>query len=65
MKCPKTDVLENILDKINIELDNDMRGNKVAMSGAISMILIKKQNIKRIKTQEKLFMSRDKWLFSL
>jgi len=26
MKCPKTDGLENILDKINIELDNDMRG---------------------------------------
>mgnify|MGYP006089807419 FL=1 len=36
MKCPKTDILENILDKINIELDNDMRGNKVAMSGAIN-----------------------------
>lgn len=27
MKCPKTDGLENILDKINIELDNDMRGS--------------------------------------
>ena len=25
MKCPKTDILETILDKINIELDNDMR----------------------------------------
>ena len=37
MKCPKTDGLENILDKINIELDNDMRGNQqVAMSGAIN-----------------------------
>jgi hypothetical protein len=28
MKCPKTDGLENILDKINIELDNDMRGSQ-------------------------------------
>ena len=27
MKCPKTDGLENILDKINVELDNDMRGS--------------------------------------
>lgn len=37
MKCPKTDGLENILDKINIELDNDMRGSQqVAMSGAIN-----------------------------
>lgn len=26
MKCPKTDGLESILDKINTELDNDMRG---------------------------------------
>ena len=37
MKCPKTDGLENILDKINVELDNDMRGSQqVAMSGAIN-----------------------------
>jgi len=37
MKCPKTDGLESILDKINIELDNDMRGSQqVAMSGAIN-----------------------------
>ena len=37
MKCPKTDGLENILDKINIELDNDMRGSQqIAMSGAIN-----------------------------
>lgn len=37
MKCPKTDGLENIMDKINIELDNDMRGSQqVAMSGAIN-----------------------------
>jgi len=37
MKCPKTDGLENILDKINIELDNDMRGTQqVAISGAIN-----------------------------
>ena len=28
MKCPKSDGLENILDKINIELDNDMRGSQ-------------------------------------
>ncbi len=28
MKCPKSDFLENILDKINIELDNDMRGGQ-------------------------------------
>lgn len=37
MKCPKTDGLENILDKINVELDNDMRGSQqVAMTGAIN-----------------------------
>jgi hypothetical protein len=37
MKCPKTDGLEQILDKINTELDNDMRGSQqVAMSGAIN-----------------------------
>jgi hypothetical protein len=37
MKCPKTDGLEQILDKINTELDNDMRGTQqVAMSGAIN-----------------------------
>lgn len=28
MKCPKTDGLENILDKINVELDADMRGSQ-------------------------------------
>lgn len=26
MKCPKTDGLEQILENINIELDNDRRG---------------------------------------
>lgn len=37
MKCPKTDGLENILDKINVELDADMRGSQqVAMTGAIN-----------------------------
>lgn len=37
MKCPKTDGLENILDKINVELDADMRGTQqVAMTGAIN-----------------------------
>jgi len=37
MKCPKTDGLEQILDKINTELDYDMRGSQqVNMSGAIN-----------------------------
>ena len=37
MKCPKTDGLEQILDKINTELDNDRRGSQqIAMSGAIN-----------------------------
>jgi|TARA_B110001450_G_C17199872_1_gene310907 hypothetical protein len=37
MKCPKTDGLENILDKINVELDIDRKGSQqVAMSGAIN-----------------------------
>lgn len=28
MKCPKTDGLENILDKINVELDIDRKGSQ-------------------------------------
>ncbi len=37
MKCPKSDFLENILDKINIELDNDMRGaQQSSMIGVIN-----------------------------
>lgn len=28
MKCPKTDGLENILDKINAELDIDRKGTQ-------------------------------------
>lgn len=37
MKCPKTDGLENILDKINVELDIDRKGSQqVTMSGAIN-----------------------------
>ena len=37
MKCPKSDFLENILDKINIELDNDMRGGQQSsMNGMIN-----------------------------
>ena len=37
MKCPKTDGLEAILDKINTELDNDRRGSEaMTMSGAIN-----------------------------
>ena len=37
MKCPKTDGLEQIIDKINTELDIDMRGSqKVALSGSIN-----------------------------
>jgi hypothetical protein len=37
MKCPKTEGLEQILDKINTELDNDRRGSQqIAMSGAIN-----------------------------
>jgi len=27
MKCPKTDGMENIIDRINIELDNEMKGS--------------------------------------
>ena len=47
MKCPKTDILENILDKINIELDNDMRGNKVAMSGAINRFTLQLNDLNK------------------
>jgi hypothetical protein len=37
MKCPKTDGLEQIIDKINTELDIDMRGSQqVALSGSIN-----------------------------
>jgi len=37
MKVPKTDGLEQILDKINTELDLDRRGSQqIAMSGAIN-----------------------------
>ena len=37
MKCPKTDGMENIIDRINIELDNEMKGSQqVVMSGAIN-----------------------------
>ena len=37
MKVPKTDGLENILDKINVELDIDRKGNQeVNVSGAIN-----------------------------
>ena len=37
MKVPKTDTLEQILDKINTELDLDRRGSQqIAMSGAIN-----------------------------
>ena len=37
MKCPKSDGLEQILDKINTELDYDMRGSQqVNMSGTIN-----------------------------
>ena len=41
VKVPKTEGLENILDKINTELDNDMRGTQqVAMSGAINRLTL-------------------------
>ena len=37
MKCPKTDGIENIIDRINIELDNEMKGSQQAvLSGAIN-----------------------------
>ena len=37
MKCPKTDGLENILDKINTELDSDRkRSQYFSMSGEIN-----------------------------
>ena len=37
MKCPKTDGLESILDKINVELDNDIRGaQQVTTTGHIN-----------------------------
>jgi hypothetical protein len=47
MKCPKTDILENILDKINIEMDIDMRGNKVAMSGAINRLTLQLNDLNK------------------
>jgi len=41
MKVPKTDGLEQILDKINTELDLDRRGSQqIAMSGAINKITL-------------------------
>lgn len=41
VKVPKTEGLEGILDKINTELDNDMRGTQqVAMSGAINRLTL-------------------------
>ena len=41
MKVPKTDVLEQILDKINTELDLDRRGSQqIAMSGAINRLTL-------------------------
>ena len=36
MKCPKTDGLENLLDKINLVLDHDMRGASATASGNIN-----------------------------
>mgnify|MGYP000751539290 CR=1 FL=1 len=48
MKCPKTDGLENILDKINVELDNDMRGSQqVAMTGAINLWTLKLNDLNK------------------
>ena len=48
MKCPKTDGLEQILDKINTELDNDMRGSQqVAMSGAINRWTLKLNDLNK------------------
>lgn len=41
MRCQRSDELESILDKINTELDNDMRGTQhVAMSGAINRLTL-------------------------
>ena len=37
MKCPRSEGLEQILDKINTELDNDRRGvEQISMSGTIN-----------------------------
>lgn len=47
MKCPKTDIMENILDKINIELDIDMRGNKVAMGGTINRLTLQLNDLNK------------------
>jgi len=39
--------MENILDKINIELDIDMRGNKVAMGGTINRLTLQLNDLNK------------------
>jgi len=48
IKCPKTDGLESILDKINSELDSNMRGSQqVNMSGAINKYTLKLNDLNK------------------
>ena len=48
MKVPKTDGLEQILDKINTELDLDRRGSQqIAMSGAINKITLQLNDLNK------------------
>lgn len=48
MKCPRNDGLEQILDKINTELENNMRGNQqVAMSGTINNISLQLNDLNK------------------
>lgn len=48
MKCPRTDGLEQILDKINTELENQMRGSQsVAISGTINKITLQLNDLNK------------------
>ena len=49
IKIPKTDGLEQILDKINTELDIDRRGGsqQIAMSGAINKYTLQFSDLNR------------------
>ena len=48
MKIPRNDGLEQILDKINTELENNMRGNQqVAMSGTINKITLQLNDLNK------------------
>ena len=48
MKIPRNDVLEQILDKINTELEFNMRGNQqLAMSGSINKITLQLNDLNK------------------